>query len=398
VAWFFIEADDVLMFRDGRPFTAGESHVIQSLFPPSPLTLQGALRSYILNQAGYALNDKTVKHEAHSVVGYGDDLRQFAMRGPFLARHQRNTQGDLTGKIEQMLPMPADLAVTKQTIHNQSHVVQVDPSRPEGLTNWPLTTEGWPLISDDVLDDWEGEPWLTSVAFAQYLRGELPPLEEVHYTHDLIDSEPRFGIGMNPVRRAVEEGMLYRADFKRPKPDVGLLVWVEKSAVAESKKQADLLPKDQFTLAIGGERHTVRVKWISDQEKDNNILSDSAFKPLQLKGMTNLKLTFLTPTYFAAGSHPASWTNFFSSGAEVTCVSAALPRYKTLSGWSLAAAYPGARPSIRLVPAGSVFYFQTNKLPDHKYATSLMDSIPTGFPPLTQLGYGRYALSLWSSR
>lgn len=52
MAWFFIEADDVLMFRDGRPFTAGESHVIQSLFPPSPLTLQGALRSYILNQAG----------------------------------------------------------------------------------------------------------------------------------------------------------------------------------------------------------------------------------------------------------------------------------------------------------------------------------------------------------
>ncbi len=265
------------------------------------------------------------------MVGYGDDLKKFAMRGPYLARCQRNVQGGLTGKIEQLLPMPADLALTKQTVHNQSHVVRVDPGRPDGVTNWPLAGEAWPLISDDVLDDWEGEPWLTSTAFAQYLKGDLPVSEEIHFTHDLIDTEPRFGIGINAIRRSVEEGMLYRADFKRPKPDVGLLVWIDQSAVMESKKQPDLLPKDQFTLAIGGEGHTVRVQWI---ENDKNVLSDATFKPPQLKGMAHLKLTFLTPTYFAGGSQPASWANFFPSGADVTCVSAALPRYQTLSGWS----------------------------------------------------------------
>jgi CRISPR-associated protein Cmr3 len=44
----FIEPSDVLLFRDGRPFSAGEGHRARSIFPPYPSTIQGVIRSKVL--------------------------------------------------------------------------------------------------------------------------------------------------------------------------------------------------------------------------------------------------------------------------------------------------------------------------------------------------------------
>jgi CRISPR-associated protein Cmr3 len=44
----FIEPSDVLLFRDGRPFSAGEGHRARSIFPPTPNTMQGVIRSKVL--------------------------------------------------------------------------------------------------------------------------------------------------------------------------------------------------------------------------------------------------------------------------------------------------------------------------------------------------------------
>ncbi|MBL8152360.1 MAG: CRISPR-associated protein Cmr3, partial [Blastocatellia bacterium] len=37
----FIEPSDVWLFRDARPFAAGEQSRATSLFPPTPRTIQG---------------------------------------------------------------------------------------------------------------------------------------------------------------------------------------------------------------------------------------------------------------------------------------------------------------------------------------------------------------------
>lgn len=46
--WLKIEPLDVLLFRDGRPFSAGEDHHATSLFPPNPSTVSGAIRTYLM--------------------------------------------------------------------------------------------------------------------------------------------------------------------------------------------------------------------------------------------------------------------------------------------------------------------------------------------------------------
>lgn len=57
MTWLFIEPDDVWLFRDGHPFSAGEGHIARCLFPPTPLTLQGALRSSLLAMSGVTLDE-----------------------------------------------------------------------------------------------------------------------------------------------------------------------------------------------------------------------------------------------------------------------------------------------------------------------------------------------------
>jgi hypothetical protein len=48
VTTLFLEPLDVWLFRDGRPFMAGQQFRAASRFPPSPLVVQGALRAYHL--------------------------------------------------------------------------------------------------------------------------------------------------------------------------------------------------------------------------------------------------------------------------------------------------------------------------------------------------------------
>lgn len=45
----FIEPNDILMFRDGRPFAGEDDHFARGVFPSSPATIYGALRSHILS-------------------------------------------------------------------------------------------------------------------------------------------------------------------------------------------------------------------------------------------------------------------------------------------------------------------------------------------------------------
>lgn len=50
--WLTINPLDVWMFRDGKPFTSGDSHIAQSLFPPSAFTIQGMLRWLLIEHSG----------------------------------------------------------------------------------------------------------------------------------------------------------------------------------------------------------------------------------------------------------------------------------------------------------------------------------------------------------
>jgi len=70
--WIFIKAHDVWMFRDSKPFTAGESFFARSMFPPQPGTTQGLIRSFHYEHTG-------------QIIGSATDMGGLRLHGAFLA-------------------------------------------------------------------------------------------------------------------------------------------------------------------------------------------------------------------------------------------------------------------------------------------------------------------------
>ncbi|MFA0766495.1 MAG: hypothetical protein BDTLLHRC_001448, partial [Candidatus Fervidibacter sp.] len=93
---------DVWLFRDGKPFTAGEDHIAESTFPPSPFSLQGAIRTKVLADKGVNLSEFASQGQPDPEVGYGDNYGNLRLRGPLLMRCK-------DGKWERLIPMPADV-------------------------------------------------------------------------------------------------------------------------------------------------------------------------------------------------------------------------------------------------------------------------------------------------
>lgn len=320
----FLEAVDVWLFRDGRPFDAERDHSATSRFPPYPTVIQGAVRSHHLVQTGVNLTDSRAVAAA---VGVGFELGMRRVCGPLLARRQ----GD---GYERLFPPPADA-------FNQEGRMKARPPRPrpDGVTvSIPAAVLPQLFWSEGEAQKVEGGgAWLTQEALLDYLAGKaVRGLSSAC----LFEMEPRMGIGIHNPRRTAREGALYDLQVVRPRPGVGL--WVEASGF-------DGWP-DSGTMRIGGEGRGAQF----------SILG----RPLVWPGLATadlprtFKVYFATPAWFEHGWRPADWGRFFQG--QVSLQAAALHRYESVGGFDWAAPATEAaaqRPARRFVPAGSVYLF-----------------------------------------
>jgi CRISPR-associated protein Cmr3 len=372
--WLFLEALDVWMFRDGKPFNAGESHIANSLFPPSALTLQGALRTFLLDQAGVDLNAyREGKSKADVYVALGDPsnsgnpLGQFSFYGPFVAKRYASDQ------IERYVPLPYDVVAAKdadlrfrntrlKTLFPIDAIMVVEDLSLHALN---IVPDDKPLSSY----------WISEGSLQRYLDGTTLTVGDCVREETLFAREYRSGNALLYSHRRVraEEGMLYSGAFIRPQADVGLLIWL-------SEDIARLLP-DEGCFRLGGEGRMARFQLIEDaaQVQPNTPLVH------HWRGEARLKVVFLTPTYFRQGWLPDD-TAFQSS-----LVAAALGRPTLMGGWDLAQKRP--RPVRRWVPAGSVYYFEFKgqERPDNL----LLCEQPDRELPVAQLGFGQVAVGIW---
>src|SRR5689334_21009768 len=100
----FLEAIDVWLFRDGRPFDARSDHRAASLFPPYPTVLQGAIRSHHLVVKNVDLRDS---QQIIAAVGTTDDYKALRLRGPLIAKKEGQ-------KVVRYLPVPAHATLGRE--------------------------------------------------------------------------------------------------------------------------------------------------------------------------------------------------------------------------------------------------------------------------------------------
>ncbi|MFN4295139.1 MAG: type III-B CRISPR module-associated protein Cmr3 [Thermoflexales bacterium] len=350
----FLSPVDVWLFRDGRPFDAGDDHYARSLFPPYPSVMQGAIRSHHLVAKGIDLRDKRAIAQT---VGTAEDFGALRMRGPFIARRNGN------GSITRYFPVPADAipgadgdvrAAAPRSAADFGCATSADGCLPQLLFLSPSAKPAKREVGE----------WLAEQALRDYLSGNAVRATS---SHELFAIEHRYGIGIDSDRRTTKEGLLYAAEFVRPQDGVGLYVEVG---------GYDGWPA-RGVMRIGGEGRGARF------EQVEGPAWPAPPNPLPAR----FKLYFATPTYFADGWQPASWARFFDG--SVTLQAVALRGYEMRGGYDWASG--SQKPARRYVPAGSVYYFAANENACLK--PNLIQNAVTDYG--AEIGFGQVIVSEW---
>lgn len=365
-----IKPVDVWLFRDGRPFLAGEDHDAATIFPPTPFTLQGAIRTKVLVDKGV---DFTQFNSPDPDVGYGDNFGKLRLIGPMLARKKQD------GKWERLIPMPADVVKIGKNFSLLKPLQQLSFK-----TNLP---EGLQLLWAKGERIGEAGGWLPESEWARYLRGEAPSRcacgKKCKCTcnEELLAFESRFGIAIDRGKRTTQTQMLYRATFVRLKDDVALWAKVEGVAI-----------KEQGFLRFGGEGRS------AVYESVEPLPSLASYMPKLDK---RFKVVLISPAWFSGGWQPkdGDWSKIF--GAPVRLIAAAIPRPQKFGGFDVARGEP--KPIRNFIPAGSVYFFEADKpiqLSENFAFTETPDKVRqqnNGENAWAKIGLGKVLIGVWDN-
>ncbi|RAQ98097.1 type III-B CRISPR module-associated Cmr3 family protein [Thermogemmatispora tikiterensis] len=394
--YLFIEPHETLLFRSGRPFDAGEVGFAESLFPPTPETLQGSLRALIASNWDQrkSLPELFRDRELTALIGDQQSYGRLRIRLTALARRQKAQNG--TQRFELLYPMPTHLLCGPGSQGQQTRLLRLKPASPTGiLTNLPqelqlLYPEGQeqeqPLGKSSRL-----RGWLTAQGLETALRpdGQLTDAMFVPAS-EIYEEEPRTGIARQERTHTTEEGMLYTIYAVRLRPGYGFLVDLRLAQTADplsdqllpDEQTASLLrlpaPPAHFPHTLGGERRPVTV-WLIDPN-DTPVRAAAPQTPDHLSGQ-RLLLYLATPAIFRKGWQPEHRPAGLSAP-----IAAAISGYQWIGGWQMNPSHHGgqSKPARRCVPAGSIYFFDSSD-------TDLQQITDIG----QEIGYGMTIKGAW---
>jgi len=364
MSYLFLQPLDVWLFRDGRPFDVGLSYRAESLFPPYPTSIQGAIRSHQLVLQHIPLHEEARKLQniildtVGTPVNYEGteyDYKGLLINGPHLARIENN-------KIVRYFPQPADAVSVDKTCHKLKLCSSPKPKPSSVITN--IEKEFFLLGLDDQPAKGESGLWISEEELSLYFNGE-----EITgiLSKDLFETENRVGISMDNYKNVTQEGGFYEVEYIRPSKNVGLIIEVNGERYSNWPKSG--------IMRIGGENHAAQFEIV----KMKNL--PSIPNPLPKR----FRMYFATPTFFEGGWRPKTWNKFFNG--EVLVRAAAIGRYQSIGGFDYA--IQSHKPSLRFVPAGSVYYFENDGNVSLK--TNLVQNAITDFG--AEIGFGQIIIS-----
>lgn len=335
----FIEPNDVLMFRDGKPFAGGDDHFARGSFPPPPSTIYGALRSHILSVKSGEFETFKNEHakipkEITDEIGTSSELGTLAITQFGVAKNNE-------GQINQHFPIPTDIAKEKGKDNGSFYILKPNSIVNDNiLTDLPAGLHNVWCATEDALEAASG--FLSKDEMIRYLQGEPP--KTAMEAKAIYQTEERTGIRKSRQTRSVYEGGLYSVEYFRMKKDYGLALEVEGSK---------LLPKSGI-LRLGGDHRSAHYYTCSWKEIDTKPIKDKIAKDKKFK------IILLTPVIFKKGWLPDGIDSNTFEGAinsvKVKMVGACVGKPIGIGGFDIAKGMP--KIMNKAVPAGSVYYFE----------------------------------------
>lgn len=389
--WLFITPHDKVLFRDGRPFTAGQDTraTSASVLPP-PSTVSGALRTYI----GFEVFNGDFKDLGDA---FGSPIQFW---GPFLGISAERdskasltayfpapldiltppcdpvTRGDCSGSWDKPSPYQDNKkeAVNLSSILPKNDLVSVQQvNRPRGIgtsniNNWilpwnahsaELESRSGDYVPIDVLVNWiKGENIEGKKAENTFLSCREKEIASEQPLKRWLPKQNTFvQVRINPSSRTVwsEKGGLYAVEYHEYPMETGFIVGLEQKSLPDDIEQKSLPDDkwikivDHFTevrhgiMKIGGEGRLAEFEVLSKNpltclEKQVEKISSS----LQNQPC---KLLLLTPTIFEKGWMPMP---------PFDVVGGIIGKPQKIGGWDLKNNKP--KPLQNAVPAGSIYY------------------------------------------
>lgn len=341
---------DPLIARDGRPFGSSQGARMKSLNWPYPSVLAGSLRSLLGKQADASFTDEVVKTLKEIVIGgplpllsdelyfstprdivvYEEDTQSNTKKNSFMVLRPLLKLKD--GEGCNLFPGLSPMRITED----------IKPARAPAF--WSQThLVRW------LLEEFEGVPLSDPKPGSGFL--------------DAPEKDLRTHVAITPATGTAEESLLFATvgldigSWNQGAP-IALAARIETEA---NHRWAEPLAKLNALHPLGGERRLLH--W---QATTASSLWDC---PPQISQALNnaryVRLLLATPALFRDGWKPG-WLDKQLQGSpledktKVTLklVAACMERWQPLSGWSLEKGKVGPKPVRRLVPAGSVYFFE----------------------------------------
>jgi CRISPR-associated protein Cmr3 len=355
----FIEPTEPLLFRTGRPFEAGQNNFAESMFPPTPETLQGAVRAAIASywdphkNIAAAFNDPNLT----DLIGDRDRYGRFRITGISLGRYPK-TERD---KVERLFPSPAHIMQIEHGTdkHKDTHLLRLLPHLLDKDTqsNMPDEIHYYLKPQETLNDDEELKPvegWFTETDLNRTLGTDDLNGIEIIKRSDIYQEEPRMGIGIQLGTKAAEEGYLFQMLLIRMnhklehKYTYGFVVDIALASLSsddqplsdEQIQQALNLPNSGWMI-LGGEQRAAHFRVLPSTSKNTAGLARE-----------HTLLYLATPASFKTG-----WRS--SQDIASQPITAAINRYDSIGGWKQNPGDAGGENKVmrRCVPAGSVYFF-----------------------------------------
>jgi len=350
---YLVTPNDTLFFRGGEPMEAGESHFQTSVFPPSPETLIGAVRTSVIAYAsdgdfeGYK-NGKYAETAWFKEIGLKEPPPTFKFTGPFL-----KMRDDI------LLTPPSNLFVDKA-----GHFTLASPRRFDDVVHSPgIPSIMWlPESGGSKSKEWKPvEGYITIKGMDKYLKGAINALDQ---TTDfvktgvgddspaakiLVMTEARTGIALKKNGlRTVETSRLYMTSHKRFGEGTGMIFLLE---------GVSTMP-DASIIRLGGENRTAYCEKVEDvilPSFGENVEFLVTTMPIKVEKVTG----GIPVTEFL----DEDMNVILSGGTSSRLISYSVTRPLQFGGWDLAA--QKSKEMIQYVPAGSVFYFEKCSIKGH---------------------------------
>ncbi len=334
-----IDARDPIVARDGRPFggavPGGRMKGVDWLYPS---VLTGSVRTLCGKLAGGSFDDGVVSA-----------LKRIEVAGPLPL-----------GPRGLFLPAPKDI------LKREGDTQQCFALRPA------TASKGWSDLPGDLEpatlpDTAEGDfkpsplpPFWSSAKMAEWLANpvgtgfEAPAVNGSGEYLAAPERDERFHVSLDPATGVAAEGQLFKTVAFSLKEGTTLSARLRFDSNSQFAKHLTAL---KAIHSLGGERRLAEFRVTSSHVWNCPSTASAALDNAKL-----VRMVLASPAVFAHGWRPAWLDEKFEgsppgSSVVLKLVSACVERWKPISGWSLERGSVGPKRIRRLVPAGSVYFF-----------------------------------------